>query len=121
MKIIEKRGAEMPSQFEVRRNGGQLQVIINRHIRQENANDVNGMDGQWVWDSILMPIGVIDYGSIVSAIINHEYPYDRMEAVRNNHDCGTHIEEWEAMQEFRVEAKKMARTIVDYINANMED
>lgn len=121
MKVIEKRGSEHPSLYEIKQNAGTTQLLINVDVRQEQAAGPESGEDQWMWNALTFAPGEHSYGAIVDALIQHEYPYSRMEAVRNNHDIGTHIEEWEAMQEYRKYAKQLARTIVNEFEPNPEE
>jgi len=58
-----------------------------------------------------MPVGVVDFGSIVSAVINTEYSSDRMQAVINNYLIGSDKESFNKMQEYRNYAKKVAANV----------
>lgn len=64
-----------------------------------------------------LPIGVLDYGSIVSAYINNRYPFDSMQAIINNHLLGDeeHETEYEEMQQYRKKAKRWAKEIIERI------
>lgn len=75
---------------------------------------------EWRAVEITMPVGVIDYGSIVSAIIDSHYTNDQMQAIVNNHLIGEHEDAFDEMQEYRAYAKRMARQIVEEINGGEE-
>lgn len=117
MKKTEWRGQECPPEYVKYRNAGHSQIIIYTDVRQET-----GEDGEmsYVATRIIMPIGVLDYGRIVSAIIDAHYSNDQMQAIVNNHLIGEHTEEFEAMQAYRVYAKDMARRIVNSLNTESE-
>lgn len=120
MKKTDWRGQECPPLYEVRRNGGMLQLTLYADPKQENNAD--GTD-QWVADALLLPIGIIDYGSIVSAYINNRYPFDSMQAIINNHLLGDedHEAEYESMQAYRKKAKEWAKEIVSNFNIETEE
>lgn len=53
-----------------------------------------------------------DYPTLVSAIVRTRYSADAVEAIVQNHLCGEseeHQAEWECLQEWRTEAKRMAK------------
>lgn len=127
MRKTKWRGHECPPLYELHRNGGMLQLTLYANPRQENVSDggeIASVDvDQWVADALTLPIGVLDYGSIVSAFINNEYPYDRMQAIINNHllwgeSNGT---EYEAMQKYRKKSKDLAKEIVRDLNTTGEE
>ena len=68
-----------------------------------------------------MPIGVIDYGSIVSAIIDSHYTNDQMQAIVNNHLIGEHEDVFAEMQEYRTYAKRTAQEIVSDLDNEAEE
>ena len=118
MQKTEWRGPECPPLYTVQRSNGirQLTIYIDAH-EEEQPPESEVSEKQWVATAIRLPVGTLDYGSIVDALIQHKYPYSRMEAVRNNHDIGTHIEEWEAMQEYRRYAKQLAKQIIEELES----
>lgn len=83
------------------------QLIVYVDVRQEGE--------EWFAVEITMPVGVLDYGSIVSAIIDSHYSNDQMQAIVNNHLIGEHEEAFEEMQQYRVYAKQTAKSIVEEI------
>lgn len=128
MKKTDWRGQECPPLYEVRRNGGMLQLTLYADPRQINNEEEREHSGQidtnqWVADALTLPIGVLDYGSVVSAYINNRYPFDSMQAIINNHLLGDedHEAEYEAMQEYRKKAKEWAKEIVSNFNIETEE
>lgn len=95
-----------------------LQLIMYIDARQEN--DGNNEEGDWVATQITMPVGVTDYGSIVSALINAKYNNDQMQAIVNNKLLNDgdpdHEAAFQEMQAWRTEAKRIAKEIVESIN-----
>ena len=118
MKKTEWRGQNCPPLYEVQRNGGMLQLTLYTDPRQENEDNAEReepvISNQWVADALTLPIGVLDYGSIVSAYINNKYSSDSMQAIINNHLLGDddHEAEYEAMQAYRKKAKEWAKEII---------
>lgn len=86
-------GQECPPNYTVKHNAGQLQLTLYTDIKEETTSE--GVK-QWTATQIFMPVGVTDYGSIVSAIINSHYSNDEMDATMNNYlqetDLSTLIE-----------------------------
>lgn len=89
------------------------------YIDTRHENDENKEDGDWVATQITMPVGVTDYGSIVSALINAKYNNDQMQAIINNKllDDGDadHEAAFQTMQTWRAESKRIAKEIVESI------
>lgn len=123
MQKTEWRGPECPPLYEERLNGGQKQLTIYIDVRESNE-DLESTEKEWVATQIRLPLGVLDYGSIVSALINAKYSNDSMQAVVNNHllDDGDpdHEAAYNDMQEYRVYAKETAREIVKELNKQKE-
>jgi homospermidine synthase len=100
-----------------RNNGGQLQLIIYTDVRQETGENEQVT---YVATEITMPIGVVDYGSIVRAIIDAHYSFDQMQAIVNNYLIQEHLDEFQEMQDYRLYAKEIARMIVEDISKENE-
>ena len=66
-----------------------------------------------------MPVGVTDYGSIVSALINAKYDADSMQAIVNNKLLDGEDPDYDAafqkMQAWRAEAKWIGKEITEEI------
>lgn len=123
MQKTEWRGQECPPLYTERLNGGQRQITIYIDAHEEQPQGESGDEAQpqWVATAVTLPVGIQEYDSIVSAIINAKYGYDKMQAIVNNHLTGddeTHEAEYSAMQEYRQWAKQRAREIVSEINNN---
>ncbi len=88
MRKTEWRGQECPPTYLTRNNGGQLQLIIYTDVRQEIGENEQVT---YVATEITMPIGIVDYGSIVSAIIYAHYSFDQMQAIVNNYLMETDV------------------------------
>lgn len=117
MRKTEWRGQECPPTYLTRNNGGQLQLIIYTDVRQEIGENEQVT---YVATEITMPIGIVDYGSIVSAIINAHYSFDQMQAIVNNYLIQEHLDEFQEMQDYRLYAKEIARMIVEDISKESE-
>lgn len=117
MRKTEWRGKECPPTYLTRNNGGQLQLIIYTDVSQEIGENEQVT---YVATEITMPIGIVDYGSIVSAIIDAHYSFDQMQAIVNNYLIQEHLDEFQEMQDYRLYAKKIARMIIDDISKESE-
>lgn len=117
MRKTEWRGQECPPTYLTRNNGGQLQLIIYTDVRQETGENEQVT---YVATEITMPIGIVDYGSIVSAVIDAHYSFDQMQAIVNNYLIQEHLDEFQAMQDYRLYAKEIARMIIEDISKESE-
>ena len=117
MRKTEWRGQECPPTYLTRNNGGQLQLIIYTDVRQETGENEQVT---YVATEITMPIGIVDYGSIVSAIIDAHYSFDQMQAIVNNYLIQEHLDEFQEMQDYRLYAKEIARMIIEDISKESE-
>lgn len=117
MKKTEWRGLEYPPEYIKKKNAGQMQLVIYTDVREEQ---VDSNEIVYCATEITMPVGVADYGSIVSSVINAHYSADTMQAIINNHLIGEGEEYFAEMQEYRLYAKTLARKIVNEINKESE-
>lgn len=117
MRKTEWRGQECPPTYLTRNNGGQLQLIIYTDVRQETGENEQVT---YVATEITMPIGIVDYGSIVSAIIDAHYSFDQMQAIVNNYLIQEHLDVFQEMQDYRLYAKEIARMIIEDISKESE-
>ena len=80
---------------------------------QENTQKYN-------WKEATFSLGTPSYSDLVAAIIKGRYDDNNMAALINNHLLNDgdeeHEAEWKSMQEWRVEAKQLAKTILDELN-----
>lgn len=113
MKKTEWRGESCPPLYEARKNAGLMQLTVFADIERVSEDE-------WSAVKIEMPHGVLDYGSIVSAIIDSHYTNDQMQAIVNNHLIGEHEDAFQEMQEYRVYAKRTAKEIVDDLGIGEE-
>lgn len=119
MKKTEWRGKECPPPYIIRNNGGMKQVIIYSDAREESSGQ-EGREKSWVSTAIIMPVGEFDYGALVSAIIDCHYSNDQMQAIVNNYLIGDGQDTFDAMQEYRRQAKTLARKIIEEVSAGNE-
>lgn len=114
MQKTDWRGQECPPLYTVRRNGGLRQVSIYIDVHEDESG--------WAATEITLPTGMHDYGTMVSALITAKYDIDRMQAVINNYLIepteSAYEEAFNVMQEWRKEAKRIAREIDDELSSN---
>lgn len=91
----------------------QYTIAFDVHIVKEGENE------QYKWCEITLPVGTPTYSQLVSAIIHGRYSDDAMQAIINNYlledEDSEHQKEWNDMQMWRVEAKRMAKEILEEI------
>lgn len=120
MKVIEKRGSEQPSLYEIRQNAGMRQLLINANVTEEKNGEFENESVQFKWSTAVFPPGEHEYGSIINAIIQMKYPTDKMQALTNNYlydpDNIEHMREFMEMQEYRKYAKQTAKEIINALN-----
>lgn len=92
---------------------GQKQHAVNYNISKTE-------DGaQWQHKTATLAVGVWNYDAIVSALVNAEYPTDKMQAVQNNYladpENATAIAEMNEMQQWRKAAKDIAKQALAFI------
>ncbi len=84
-----------------------------------NVQEINGEAYRYRWQSVTLEPGIWHYDPIVSAIVQLEYPTDRMQAVVNNYlaDPGDEAAatEMQDMQDWRRFAKEVAHGALDYV------
>lgn len=117
MRKTEWRGQQCPPLYTERLNGGMKQLTLYVDSQQTQSDD--GTE-EWTATAITLPIGVNDYGSIVSAIIDARYSNEQMQAIINNRLLGEHEDEFTAMQAYRRYAKETARNVVESIEQQVE-
>lgn len=110
MQKTEWSGLQCPPLYTERLNGGQRQITVYADPQEPQSEDGST---QWTATAITLPVGVYDYGSIVSAVINARYSGDQMQAIINNHLIDSHEGEFNAMQEYRLYAKRVAKEIIE--------
>lgn len=99
-----------PSILEKYMLGGIKHYDINIDVRKEGD--------MYVFEQVSVPWDKFDYSGIVDALIQHKYPIDKMQAVINNYLLEPNeayaIEEFNAMQAWRKEAKEIAKEALEY-------
>ena len=105
-----------PQPVGITRHLGMKVHTINYIITHMEEADAEG--NEYRYKSVTLPLGVWNYDDIVSALINNEYPHDKMDAVVNNYlkdpDNEEFIAEMKQMQDWRDQAKAIALQALDY-------
>ena len=112
MFITYNQGNEQPQRIRhnIKLGLRQYTIAFDVHIVKEGENE------QYKWCEITLPVGTPTYSQLVSAIIHGRYSDDAMQAIINNYlledEDSEHQKEWNDMQMWRVEAKRMAKEIL---------
>lgn len=105
---------QLPSRFSKRIELGQQVATFSVSEKQD--------DGTYKYQTYTLKPAVLDYDSIVNAIISKEYPNDKMQAVINNYLLDPSNEdttkEFNDMQAFRKKAKDWAKDLLSYVKDN---
>ena len=116
MIITNKQGYEKPSQqisYKLRLGLREYTIAINIVEHQ------SGEPFLYTWEEVTFSPGTLNYGDLVSAIVKSKYTDDEMSALINNYLLDMEDTEnkakWEAMQSWRVEAKRQAKEILSKI------
>lgn len=122
-------GYEKPQSVRYNLKWGQREYTLSYEIT-ESTSQPEGMqleEGQtyYSWIETTLPLGKPTYDDIVSKIVKTKYSDDEMTALINNHllDDGDeeHTAEWKEMQEWRANAKKIAKEAVEQIDKEYEE
>ena len=96
-----------------------LLTISHSHLRQRLvtvAIDVEKTDEGYSYREVVLHPDITNYDGIVSALVTCKYPSDRMQATINNYLADPSdeeiLQEFNTMQEWRKEAKNLAREIL---------
>ena len=80
--------------------------------------DVVENNGAFIYEQVQIPAGRWDYAGVVDALVQYKYPIDKMQAVINNYlldpEDAYAIDEFNKMQEWRKEAKEIAKEVLTY-------
>ena len=95
----------------------QRTLVYNLEILSEDVEDATGY--KYRYKSVTLEPGAWCYDAIVDALITAEYPASKMQAVINNYlaapDNADIKAEFDQMQEWRKEAKRIAKEALDII------
>ena len=111
---IVKEQEQLPIRFSKRIELGQQVATFSVSEKQDN--------GTYKYQTYTLKLAVLDYDSIVNAIISKEYPNDKMQAIINNYLLDPSNEdttkEFNDMQAFRKKAKDWAKDLLNYVKDN---
>lgn len=111
--IVEKQ-EQLPNRFSKRIELGQQVATFTIYDKQDN--------GIYKYQTYTLKPAVLDYDSIVNAIISKEYPNDKMQAIINNYLLDSSnddiTKEFNDMQAFRKKAKDWAKNLLSYVKDN---
>ena len=111
--IVEKL-EQLPSRFSKNIELGQQVATFSVSEKQD--------DGTYKYQTYTLEPAVLDYDSIVNAIVSKDYPSDKMQAIINNYLLDTSnmdtTKEFNDMQAFRKKAKDWAKDLLNYIKEN---
>lgn len=111
---IVKKQEQLPIRFLKRIELGQQIATFSVFYKQD--------DGTYKYQTYTLKPAVLDYDSIVNAIISKEYPSDKMQAIINNYLLDSSNEdttnEFNDMQAFRKKAKDWAKDLLKYVKDN---
>lgn len=96
-----------------------LETYVLGGVRRYDINIDVVQDGEmYKWEQVNVPIEKWDYSGIVDALVQFKYPIDKMQAVINNYLLDPNdayaIDEFNAMQAWRKEAKEIAKEALLY-------
>lgn len=105
---------QLPIRFSKRIDLGQQIATFSVSEKQD--------DGTYKYQTYTLEPAVLDYNSIVNAIVSKEYPNDKMQAIINNYLLDTSnndtTKEFNDMQAFRKKAKDWAKYLLNYVKEN---
>lgn len=111
---IVKEQEQLPIRFSKRIELGQQVATFSVYEKQDN--------GTYKYQTYTLKPAVLDYDSIVNAIVSKEYPNDKMQAIINNYLLDPSNEdttkEFNDMQAFRKKAKDWAKDLLNYVKDN---
>jgi hypothetical protein len=97
-------------------------IVDSYTIRGVNYKTINfnirEVEEGFEWESVEMPQTKWDYSGVVDALISYKYPIDKMQATINNYLLDPNddyaVSEFHKMQEWRKEAKEIAKEVLLY-------
>lgn len=111
---IVKEQEQLPIRFSKRIELGQQIATFSVSEKQD--------DGTYKYQIYTLEPAVLDYDSIVNAIVSREYPNDKMQAIINNYLLDPSnkdtTKEFNDMQAFRMKAKDWAKDLLNYVKEN---
>lgn len=105
---------EEPNEWGIIRKLGMPTLVLRFSIERTDTEEGT----QYTYKEIIGNPGRATYDEFVGAVINFEYPYDKVEAIRNNYlldgqSCEEHRLEFQKFQEFRDYAKSLVTRILE--------
>ena len=101
----------------VRPNLVTIEVIKGRITYFVNFEIVQN-ENMFHYDQVVIEYNKFNYEGVVDALIQYKYPIDKMQAVINNYLLDPNesyaIDEFNAMQAWRKEAKEIAKQALEY-------
>ena len=96
-----------------------LETYILGGVRHYDINiDVIQEGEMYKWEQVSVPYDKWNYSGVVDALVSHKYPIDKMQAVINNYLLDSNdeyaVSEFHKMQEWRKEAKEIAKEALLY-------
>jgi len=117
--ITKERGMERPPEVAVSYHFGVPQYTVNVLV-EERAPEAEGQPQEYGWTCICLAPGQLTYDALVAALVRTRYSDDAMTAIINNHlldgNDADIAAEWEQMQQWRREAKALAKQIIANYN-----
>ena len=111
---IVKELEQLPVRFSKNIELGQQVATFSISEKQDN--------GTYKYQTYTLKPAILDYDSIVNAIISEEYPNDKMQAIINNYLLDSSnddtTKEFNDMQAFRKKAKDWAKDLLEYVKEN---
>ena len=109
-------GYQIPSEkVEVKHTNGRFVVRFGIELYEHEVADEMAHDNEPLMMACeRIELEAIDYPSVVSAIVRCKYSQSDIEAiVLNGSDTDEHASEYAALQSWRVEAKRIAKIVVE--------
>ena len=111
---LAKELEQLPSRFSKNIELGQQVATFSIFEKQDDCT--------YKYQTYTLKPAVLDYDSIVNAIVSKEYPNDKMQAIINNYLLDKSNEdttkEFNDMQAFRKKAKDWAKDLLSYVKDN---
>ena len=112
---------ELPS-FEIIQSGGLYQIMFN-FIDVEHVDDEGNVSSEKHCRCDVVEVDLLDYSTIVAAIIRSKYSQDDVEAILSNYQlckdgeaetkCEEYTDKYNAYQDYRVHAKTIAKDVLN--------
>lgn len=118
MLIKHINGGSEPQQIRYKIRLGLREYTIAFDVQESAEAQENSQ--KYSWTEATFSLGTPSYSDLVAAIIKGRYNDNDMAALINNHllndGSEEHEAEWNVMQEWRAEAKQLAKSILDELS-----